>query len=61
MKKPLPQKKQAIKRLQVCIREGRKLARQVNRKLESLKQWNNAKDYAKQELIRLFEMNAKGK
>lgn len=46
-------KKQAVKQLKVCIRESRKIARQINRKLESLAQWNKAIQAAKNELVKI--------
>jgi hypothetical protein len=55
MKKPSPNKRIAIKQLRVCIRESRKLARQINRKLESLAQWNKVKTAAQEALIKLCE------
>jgi hypothetical protein len=51
----LSRRRQAIKTLKLCIRESRKLARQINRKLESLAKWNNAKVLARNELIKLSE------
>jgi hypothetical protein len=53
MRKPQSRKRQAVKNLKVAIREGRKVARQINRKLESLAQWNKAKAAAQDELVRL--------
>ena len=53
MKKPPSRKRQAIKNLKTAIREGRKVARQINRKLESLAQWNRIKAAAQDELIKL--------
>jgi hypothetical protein len=53
MRKIPSQKKQAVKRLKECIRESRKVARQINRKLESLAQWNKAKQAVKNELVKL--------
>lgn len=53
MKKPPTQKRQAIKQLKICIREGRKIARQINRKLESLAAWNKAKAAAQEQLVKL--------
>ena len=53
MRKIVSMKKQTIKRLKVCIRESRKIARQINRKLESLAQWNKATQAAKNELVKL--------
>lgn len=54
MKKPMSSRKQAISTLKTCIRESRKLARQINRKLESLAQWNKATQAAKNEMIRIM-------
>lgn len=53
MRKPPSTKHQAVKHLKLCIRESRKLARQINRKLESLAQWNKAKQAAKNQLVQL--------
>ncbi len=53
MRKPPSQKKLAVKKLAMCIRESRKLARQVNRKLESLANWNRMKAKAKEELVKI--------
>lgn len=53
MKKPLSRKKQALKTLRFCIRQSRKVARQINRKLESLAQLNKMKSAAKEELIKI--------
>lgn len=53
MKKPPSTKHLAVKQLKMCIRESRKLARQINRKLESLTQWNKAKAAAQQALVKL--------
>jgi hypothetical protein len=53
MRKPPSMKKQAVKHLKVCIRESRKIARQINRKLESLAQWNKAKTAAQEALVRI--------
>jgi len=53
MRKTASQKKQAVKKLKLCIREARKLARQVNRKLESLAEWNKMKQKAKEELVKI--------
>jgi len=53
MKKVPSMKRQAVKELKVCIRESRKVARQINRKLESLAQWNKAKQKAKEKLVEL--------
>jgi hypothetical protein len=55
MRKPINRKHQAVKELKLCIRESRKVARQINRKLESLAQWNKAKQAAKDQLARLCE------
>lgn len=53
MRKPSAMKKQAVRQLKACIRESRKVARQINRKLESLAQWNRAKAAAQEALVRL--------
>jgi hypothetical protein len=53
MRKLPSMKKQAVKELRVCIRESRKVARQINRKLESLAQWNKAVQEAKNELVKI--------
>lgn len=53
MRKPSSQKRQAVKELKTLIREGRKVARQVNRKLESLAQINRMKTAAKERLIQI--------
>lgn len=53
MKKPPSTKRQAVKQLKFFIRQTRKLARQINRKLESLKQMNQAVAACKQELVRI--------
>lgn len=54
MKKSLSRKRQAIRNLRTAIREGRKLARQINRKLESLAKWNKVKTAAKEELVKIM-------
>lgn len=54
MKKPPTQKRQAVKQLKVCIRESRKIARQINRKLESLAALNKMKTAAQEQLIKLY-------
>ena len=51
MKKPPSQKDQAVVRLKTCIRESRKIARQINRKLESLAEWNKMKAKAQADLV----------
>jgi len=53
MKKPPSRKHQAVKNLKTAIRMSRKIARQVNRKLESLAQWNKIKAAAQDELIKI--------
>ena len=53
MRKQASMKRQAVKNLKLCIRESRKLARQINRKLESLAQWNKIKAKAQEELVKL--------
>ena len=54
MRKPMSRRKQAVRTLKTCIMESRKLARQINRKLESLGQWNKATQAAKNELIAIM-------
>jgi hypothetical protein len=56
MRKLPTAKRQAVKALRVAIRESRKIARQINRKLESLAQWNRAKQAAKDHLIKLCDL-----
>jgi hypothetical protein len=53
MRKPQTLKRQVVKQLKTCIRESRKLARQINRKLASLAQWNKLKQTAKEQLVKL--------
>ena len=53
MKKPPTQKKQAVAQLKACIGAARKLARQINRKLESLAQLNKMKAAAQADLVRI--------
>jgi len=53
MKKPPTQKRQAVKQLKTCIRLSRKIARQINRKLESLATLNKMKAVAQNQLIKL--------
>lgn len=53
MRKPLSRKRQAVRSLKMAIRESRKVARQVNRKLESLAQWNRIKAAAQEELVKI--------
>jgi len=53
MKKSPTTKHQAVKQLKSCIRESRKIARQINRKLESLSQWNKLKAAAQEQLVKL--------
>jgi hypothetical protein len=56
MKKQISQKLQAVRQLKTCIRESRKIARQINRKLESLSQWNKAKAAAQNILVELCNL-----
>lgn len=51
MRKPSSAKKQAVKKLKFYIRQSRKVARQINRKLESLAALNKMRAAAKEELI----------
>jgi hypothetical protein len=53
MRKPPSTKHQAVKTLKFCVRQSRKVARQINRKLESLAQLNKIKAKAQEELVRL--------
>ena len=53
MRKPLSQKKLAVRELKLLIRLSRKAARQINRKLESLEYINRAKIAAQRRLIEL--------
>jgi predicted RNase H-like nuclease (RuvC/YqgF family) len=53
MKKPRTDKRRAIDTLKMCIRESRKMARQINRKLESLAQLNKMREAAQAELVRI--------
>lgn len=53
MRKPMSLKKKAINDLRFWIRQSRKTARQVNRKLEALAQANRMKAAAKERLIEI--------
>jgi len=53
MKKPPSMKKQAVNQPKTCIRLSRKLARQINRKLESLAVLNKMKAAAQEQLVKL--------
>ncbi len=53
MRKPSTAKRQAVKQLRICIRESRKLTRQIDRKIASLADWNRAKAAAKEQLVKL--------
>lgn len=55
MRKPMSEKRRAVKALKFWIAQSRKIARQVNRKLESLAQANRMRDAAKQELIKIWK------
>ena len=55
MRKPMSEKRRAIKKVKFWIAQGRKLARQVNRKLDSLSHAGRMKELAKQELIRICQ------
>jgi hypothetical protein len=57
MRKSPSAKHQAAKQLKIAIRESRKLARQINRKLESLKAWNKAIQIAKEQLVKLCKIS----
>lgn len=53
MKKPPSTKHQAVKELKTCIRLSRKLARQINRKLESLAALNKMKASVQNQLVKI--------
>ncbi len=53
MRKPPTTKRLAVKQLKMCIRLSRKIARQINRKLESLSQINKTKAAAQETLVGL--------
>ncbi len=55
MRKPSSAKRQAVKQLKTCIRLSRKIARQINRKLETLAQLNKMKAAAQGQLIKICE------
>lgn len=57
MKKSLLTRDLAIRQLNICAKESEKLARQINRKLESLAQWNKAKAAAQEALVKLCDDN----
>ena len=57
MRKPTSQKRQAVKELRTLINLSRKVARQINRKIEALGQINRAKAAAKQRLVELCLKN----
>ena len=59
MQKPLSQKRRAVKRLKFAIRQSRKIARQVNRKLESLAQLNRMRAAAQEELVKICGLELK--
>jgi hypothetical protein len=59
MQKPLSQKRRAVKRLKYAIRQSRKIARQVNRKLESLAQLNRMRAAAQEELVKICGLELK--
>lgn len=51
MRKPISQKRQAVKELKTLINLSRKVARQINRKIEFLGAINREKAAAKQRLV----------
>ena len=53
MRKPQSEKRRAVKQLRIAVNESRKVARQINRKLESLAMWNKIKQAAKDRLVKL--------
>ena len=53
MKKQMSRKKQAVKTLKFCIRQSRKVARQINRKLEALAALNKMRAAAQEELVKI--------
>lgn len=53
MRKVASQKRKAVKELKFYINQSRKLARQINRKIDSLAQINRFKDRAKKQLIEI--------
>lgn len=57
MKRQLSNKRQAIKELKILISASRKVARQINRKLDALGQINKAKAAAKQRLVEICLKN----
>lgn len=57
MRKSPTMKRRAVKDLKICIRESRKVARQINRKLESLARWNKLKQTAKDQLVKLCRLD----
>jgi hypothetical protein len=58
MHKLVSRKKQTVKELKTCIRLSRKLARQINRKLESLAQLNKMKASLKEQLVKYVGLNS---
>lgn len=59
MAKFLSNKRQAVKVLKFWINQSRKIARQVNRKLDSLAEANKMKEAARQQLIKIWEAEQK--
>jgi hypothetical protein len=57
MRKLASQKKQAVRHLKFAIRQSRKVARQINRKLESLAQLNKMRSAAQEELVKLCKLD----
>lgn len=56
MRKVASQKRQAVKELKFYINQGRKIARQINRKIDTLAQLNKLKAAAKERLIKLCNL-----
>lgn len=48
-------RKQAVKRIRIAIRERKKIARQINRKLASLEKWKAVVDFEKENLKKLCQ------
>ena len=48
-------RKQAVRKLRIAIRERKKIARQINRKLASLEKWKTVVDFEKENLKNLCQ------
>jgi hypothetical protein len=57
MRKSMTAKRLAVRKLKIAIRESRKIARQINRKLESLAKWNKFRALAQEELVKLCKLD----